>query len=202
MKMSRSVGSVGRPSGVSGIASASVHECQLVPGVDSPSWPTTITCSSVSIWSATKIARSASAASTISTLAPESASWWRRYSPLYAVLTGTPTADARFAANSATAASLEFSISVATRSPRCTPNSAKVFASRSAVPNIRAAVHDSPLMSRNSRSGSDASRSSISRATEYSSRSRQIGATTAQNPRKSGSRRSMNDATPSLLSSV
>ena len=49
--------------------------------------------------------------------APESASWWRRYSPLYAVLIGTATAPPATIPHQASIASLEFSMSVATRSP-------------------------------------------------------------------------------------
>ena len=55
------------------------------------------------------------------TLAPESASWWRRNSPLYAVLTGTWTAPSFSAAKNEITCSGPFSSSVATRSPRPTP---------------------------------------------------------------------------------
>ena len=86
---------------------------------DTPSGPapSTTTCSRVSIPSASATARSATSPSITSTRAPESAIWCRRYSPLYAVLIGTPTAPDCTAPYCATTASDEFSTRVAIRSP-------------------------------------------------------------------------------------
>ena len=65
--------------------------------------------------SATRLAKSAW---TTITVEPESASWWRRNSPLYAVLIGTWIAPSFSAAKNEMTCSGPFSSSVATRSPR------------------------------------------------------------------------------------
>ena len=67
---------------------------------------------------------------------------------MYAVLTGTATALARIAPHQASMASGEFSISVATRSPGCTPSPAYALASRLATDSTSAAVNEVPHTSR------------------------------------------------------
>ncbi len=92
--------------------------------------------------------RSASAPCTTITRAPESARTWRRNSPLYAVLIGTWIAPSFKAAKKLITCSGEFSMSVATRSPRATPRAASPCAMRLAATSISRAVICTPSKSR------------------------------------------------------
>src|SRR5581483_9256130 len=84
MNVPRSDGST--DAGAAGVAAAR-RACHA-------SSPSTTTCCKVAMSPATRTARSSRDGSTSSTVDAESASWWRRYSPLYAVLIGTATAPA------------------------------------------------------------------------------------------------------------
>src|SRR5215207_1144804 len=88
------------------------------------------------------------------TFEPESASWWRRKSPLYAVFTGTWTAPSFSAAKKLTTWAGPFSRSVATRSLLPTPSPASARASRLLSASMRRAVYSSPSKSRYGPSGS------------------------------------------------
>ncbi len=92
----------------------------------------------------TSTARDAKSPCTMNTLAPESDSWWRRNSPLYAVLIGTCTAPSFKAPKKLMTCSARFSSKVATRSPCCTPISRRLCASRFDARSISRAVelHD------------------------------------------------------------
>src|SRR5262245_5011207 len=129
-------------------ASRSSQPWTVAPVSGSAAPPTTTTWSRPSTVGTTGPARSDSDASTIRTREPESASWWRRYSPLYAVLIGTATPPASTIPHHENMASGEFSISVATRSPGPTPRAINAPASRPDTSATSAAVAAVPVTSR------------------------------------------------------
>ena len=148
---------------------------------------TTTACSSGSAAAPSPVAMSATRDAkspwTTITRAPESVSTWRRNSPLYAVLIGTWTAPSFSAAKKLITCSGEFSMSVATRSPRPTPSPASPWAIRLAARSTSRAVSATPSKSRYRPSGSSARRPASASRTVVSGEVRVMDLTLPSPPR-------------------